>query len=277
MMTTKPPDPLRTQSRLFEPQLSNAFGWLLAMLLALGGVIGGLPPEPVSLVCAAVGLLLLLRLLAGNFGGKAFAYLVWDRQRNALYLAAITFAFTTAIVAFIRGRTLPACAPVESISTIGLSWLGNYHVADLAVATVAAMGTVMEPLLFRRTLAVQFLWPSSAGSYWLRWATRLLGPALLVMTALGLHRATAPTLWGPHVVARGLAHELTTAHGSAQAARQMKDERVVTELVTIAMCQPDDELAKALVNTMQERRRRVGPEIWGELEDYVYRQESSDD
>lgn len=276
-MTTKPPDPLRTQSRLFEPQLSSAFGWLLAMVVSLGGMVLGLPPEPVSLVCAAAGLMLLLRLLGGNFGGKAFAYLVWDRSRNALYVVATILAFTTAIAAALRSRALPACPPVESISNIGLSWLGNYHVADLAIATLVAAGIILEPLIFRHTLAVQFLWPTSAGSYWLRWATRLLVPSLLVVAGYGLHRAATPTLWGPHLAARGLAHDLVDGQGSAYGARTMKDEAVVTELVTLAMCQPDDELARTLVNTVEKRKRRVEPEIWGQLADYVYRQESSDD
>jgi hypothetical protein len=270
-------DELRTEHRLFEPQLSSGLGWLLALVaLLVGNYMGSIPPELLSLCCGTVGILLTLRLLTAKFVHRPYAYLVVDRMRDGAYATAIVLAATLALMSVAQVHGLPACAAQEITTALALADLGSYHIADVSAAAMICGLMLLEPLLFRRTLAVQYIWPTSAASYWVRWSTRVLFPALLVFGALGLHSACAGQLWGAHMNARLLAKAILETDPEQKlqpaAARWFEDDAVTAELVTIAMCQRDDELATRLVEVRTQKRPKS--EAWTDLVEYVYRNTS---
>jgi hypothetical protein len=272
-----PSDELRTQHRVFEPQLSSGLGWLLALVtLLVGNYMSPIPPELLSLTCGTAGILLTSRLLTAKFVRWPYAYLVVDRLRDGAYATSIVLAATLALTAVARVQGLPACAAQEIETALALPNLGSYHIADVSAAAMICGLMLLEPLLFRRTLAVQYIWPTSVASYWVRWSTRVLFPALLVFAALGLHRACAGELWGTHLNARLLAKAILETDPEQKlqsaAARWFEDDAVTAELVTIAMCQPDDGLATRLVEVRTQKRPKS--EAWTELVEYVYRNTS---
>lgn len=248
---------VRTEHAFFEPQLVGGLAWLLAVsLLAFAAFLVPVPPEVLALCCGVITLLLTLRLLASRLLIHVYAYLVVDWRRDALYLASIVVALALGVRAVLRIYAMPGCPAREIETAHMIPSLGTFHIADLAVALMVCGFVLMEPLCFRRSLAVQYMWPTSDASYWVRWGSRLACPLTALCLCLSLHHLAAGRLWDAHLRAREIMQAILDKPDkiSASVSRHLDDPEVVDELVTLAMCQPNRDWARQLADIPMRRR-----------------------
>ena len=240
-----PEIPLRARHRVFEPQLTGALGWLAAaaIIVLLGPVARVLPPELAALLggCSVVALTMhvaLPRLLP-----RLYPRLLPDSLRTAIYATALLGFGSTAIAGVVAGLALPRCTDGPLTTTevvLGGAWIGLVAV---------------QPTLFGRTLALEYLWPSSPHGYETRWVQKLVAPILALVAVLAFHRILEPSVWGTGGRARELLREIAAQPDEAATRRLLRDEsqrlsepdqrRIAESAIEHSRC--DDQLLQKLI------------------------------
>lgn len=263
-----------TFHRLMEPQLVSALAWALALLgMMLVHHLAYVPPEAALLVFGTLTLVLLFRVLIGRLGLGELRYQLVDPLRDGLYLGGVILALGCLMFARARALAWPSCTHIESLT---MELPEKFHVADFALGALVGSLAVFEAQLFRRSFALQYLWPSSSRAYIARWLTRLVTPSLILGVALSLHAHTAPQLWGKQLQARRIAIAIRglqpEQYLDGDISYQLEDEAVIGSLVSLAMCQPNTALAHELLSKMRKPRKQIKSEKWRVFVEWEKRQ-----